>query len=238
RRLGGWPPDPPLRAARARDVRLVGERTAQGPRFGGATVEPAVAGWLVEQGREVIVSEGQAWRTLLALLFVDVMFMPVDGQLPVPLLAGPLDWGTPAFAQRRAEAVDAVWASLEAGEGPARVLSGWERWQGVRLRGARWEVASASQLAALAAAPGLRAVLEPLLLGGSRAARGLPDLVVLPGPAVRLSGAFPSGLSERLTLVELKTENDALRDDQAAWHDRLARAGLDVELWRVQVIGA
>lgn len=240
RRLGGWAPEEPGLAPRDRDLRLPGERTPQGPRFGGLAVEPAVVRLLQEHGRSAVISEGQLWRTILALLFAEVMFLPVEGQLPVPFLAGPLDWGTPRFAAQRAAAVADVWAEVDAGRAGAAVRAAWERWSGVRLRGARWELATPEQLAVICEAlppAALRALLAPLLDGGSRASRGLPDLVVLPGPAVKLPGAFPSALGEGLTLVELKTENDVVRDEQAAWFDRLLRAGVAVELWRVSGVG-
>jgi hypothetical protein len=191
---------------------------------------------LAAVGRAALFAEGELWRTLLALLFADLMFLPVEGQLPVPFLSGPLDFGTPAFASRRRAEVDAVWREIEAGGAAARVASAWDRWAGVRLRGARWEVADREVMCAVAAAmPGaaLRRVLEPLLHGGSRAARGLPDLVVLPGALAQLPDALPSVIRPSLLLVELKTEHDQLRDEQAVWHDRLIEAGVRVELWEV-----
>ncbi|MBW1877749.1 MAG: VRR-NUC domain-containing protein [Deltaproteobacteria bacterium] len=76
-------------------------------------------------------------------------------------------------------------------------------------------------------------ILETLLREGWRAARGLPDLVVLPGPRIRLPGAMPSRLGEGLVLAEVKGPTDSVRDEQAAWFDRLLGAGAKVELWQV-----
>lgn len=236
---GGLVPSPPLARAADRELRLDGcASDALRPRFGEhhETVEAAVIRALSGVGRRALFAEGGLWRTVLGLLFAEVMFTPVDGQLPVPYLSGPLDWGTPAFVARRADAVAAVWAEVEAGHAPRRLADAATRLAGTVIRGVRWDLASADDLVAVAAAmPGaaLRALLEPLLLHGSRAARGLPDLVVLPGARHRLAGAFPSALPEALCFVEVKTPNDALRDEQAVWHDRLLRAGLVVERWQV-----
>jgi hypothetical protein len=239
---GGWVPSPPLARATDRELRLEARASdALRPRFGEhhETVEAAVIRALGGVGRRALFAEGGLWRTILGLLFAEVMFTQVDGQLPVPYLAGPLDWGTPAFVARRAEAVAAVWAEVESGAAPFRLAEAMTRLAGTVIRGVRWDVATADELVAVAGAmsgTALRALLEPLLSHGSRAARGLPDLVVLPGARERLSGAFPSVLPSELFFVEVKTPNDALRDEQAVWHDRLLRVGFVVERWQVSAV--
>ena len=63
---------------------------------------------------------------------------------------------------------------------------------------------------------------------------GLPDLVVCPGPAVRLPDAFPSQLPEGLLLAEVKGPGDTLRDAQVVWIDHLLARGATVEVWKVE----
>jgi hypothetical protein len=201
-------------------------------------VEPAVADLVSSRGRTALFAEGPLWTTLFALLFADAYFLPVPGALPVPFLAGPLDVGRPDFARRRPVAVARVLDAVGAGEAPERIREADERLRGTWLSGAAWKRASADQLVAIAEGmrpTSLRVVLETLLREGWRAARGLPDLVVLPGPPVRLPGAMPSRLEGGLVLAEVKGPTDSVRDEQAAWFDRLLRAGARVELWQVRV---
>jgi hypothetical protein len=79
----------------------------------------------------------------------------------------------------------------------------------------------------------LAAVLETLLHHGPHATAGLPDLIVWPGPAIGIAGAYPHKLGPGLVLAEVKGPGDAVRDEQLVWHDRLMRAGAAVELWHV-----
>ena len=67
----------------------------------------------------------------------------------------------------------------------------------------------------------IAAVLSRFLRLGWAAARGLPDLLVLPGPGSRLSYALPSGLPESAFLAEIKGPTDTVRDSQRLWHEHL-----------------
>jgi hypothetical protein len=235
-----WPPDPPLRAPPERVWRLPPGR-ALGPRPGWTvggrdrTVEDALVARLAELGRNAQHVEGAWWTTLFALLFAETYFLPVPGALPVPRLPGPLDLGRPGFDRPRADAVAAILADVRAGGAAARLTRADPQWRGIRLAGADWTippdllvgVANALPPAALAVA------LEALLADGWRAARGLPDLVVLPGPGVRAPEAFPGLLPAGALLVEVKGPTDALRAAQRAWADRLLAAGAPVEWWYV-----
>jgi len=232
RRLGvGVPPHPPLQEPRVRSFVL-----APGPPSGGRptwvvddvarTVEASMIALVRAAGRAATHAENWLWTSLYALVFRDLYFLPVPGMLPTPRRAGPLDVGTAGFASRRAAAVDARLRAL-AEEGPARFVSGWE---GERLAGlADGEAASA----AAASVPGAMAaaVLGRLAREGWDAARGLPDLYLPPGPAVRLEGAVPGALSAEALLAEVKGPTDALRDEQRVWHHHLRCAAIPVELW-------
>jgi hypothetical protein len=199
-------------------------------------VEEAVALWLAVHGRTALYTEGALLSTICALLLSDLFFLPVPGALPVRMLSAPLDLGTPAFRPARRTAWDALVAALRAGEAASRVAAADERWRGVRLAGARWDAADRDSLSCATAAlspAALMLLLEHFADEGPRAMAGLPDLVVLPGPPVKLPGAFPSRLPAGLVLAEVKGPGDTIRDAQAVWLDRLAGAGVTVEVWRV-----
>ena len=239
----GWAPAPPLREARPRWLRWAAASASPGPRphwsWGGVTgtVEAVAVGALAAEGRVALVAEGGLWRTLVWLLLADAMFAPVPGMLPVPHLSGPLDAGTPAFATARPTEVAEVRAAVARGEAPALLAAAWERWEGTRLHGVTWEAWSLESLLAVAESAGpslLGGVLEVCLTSGDGATAGMPDLVVLPGPEARLADALPARVDASLIFVELKGPTDALRDAQAAWHDRLLALGARVELWWVE----
>lgn len=243
RRLGRasgrmWRPDPPLRTPLERALVLP---TVEGEdrrlRWGaeGLPIELACAQALAP--RVALWGENGLWTTLFGLLFADLYALPVPGMLPTRFLAGPLDLGTPAFAERRREAVQARLAQVRAGQGAAWVARHAERYAGVVLGGVSWGLAPAEVLVRAAAELGgeaLGAGMSILLEQGWSAARGLPDLVVLAGPPVVLPEGLPATLPPGLLLVEIKGPSDSLRDEQRVWHDRLLRAGATVELWRVK----
>ncbi len=241
RRLGrslrvGVAPDPPLASARAREVVLQHVRSDDRPLWRGAPTEPeqpveeAVITHLASRGREAHHVEGRLFRTLAALLLAELYFLPVPGQLPVPRLAGPLDLGTPAFRARRAEAVDTLLASLQAGHAVPLLTEALPRWEGVRLAGRHDLDPTVLLRVADALAPSACAAIVEHLL--DHRSRGLPDLVVLPGPRTRVTG-HPARVGEGLLLVEVKGPGDTLSDDQLRWHDLLLGWQVPVEVWNV-----
>ena len=65
------------------------------------------------------------------------------------------------------------------------------------------------------------------------AARGLPDLLVLPGEPVRLE-AVPATVGPSALLAEIKGPTDSLRDAQKVWLHTLLAAGAEVEVWNTR----
>ena len=236
----GWPPDRPLRTAPERTLRLVhhADADASRPLWGSgdpAVIERAVMQLLHGHGRRVVRGEAPLWRSLVALLMTPVLFEPVAGQLPVPYLSAPLDWRTPAFTDRRRAGVEAILAAVRAGEGADRVARACAQWRGTRVAGVRWTYTDDELVDVAAALDGvaLAQLCRHWLEGRRGVGRGLPDLLVLPGPSVRLD-AFPSRLSESLVAVEVKGPSDALRDEQVVWLDRLLGWGVRAEVWQVR----
>lgn len=230
-----WPPMA-LTAAPERVLRLprvAPSRAGGRPRWTVAErdlpVEAAVIEVLRATGREAVWSENHLWTSLFALCFADLYFLPIPGVLPTPRRDGPVDVGTPAFAQRRAPQILQRLDELRDGAGETLV----NRWSGERLAGL-----SAPQMA-LAVGPRLpgpllAAILARLAREGWSVANGLPDLCVLPGPPVRAGGLLPAQLDGDAILVEVKGEGDALRDGQRAWHHALLEARISVECWWVR----
>jgi SAP domain/VRR-NUC domain len=238
----GWSPLPPLQAARVRRLPL-----AVGPRPAGSarpswlvrgqahTVEDAVVATLGALGRTALHVEGALWRTLTALLVADLMFLPVAGMLPAPLMRAPLDWGEAGFVDRRSAAVAARLAEMGRGEAPRVLAANIEARSGEAIADVDWSLAPL--LPAVAAAMGgeaLSSIVDLLLRAPADRRQGWPDLLVLPGPAIQLPGALPATVGPDLLFAEIKGPTDTLRDAQRVWMDRLATVGLRVEVWQIE----
>lgn len=234
-----WPPVQPLieaqrrtlRLARAEGVVVNGRPTWQARGGDGEEplpIEAAVVRALAAVGRNAIHAENWFWTGVFALVFREAYFAPVPGMLPTPRRAGPIDLGTPTFYLQRRELTETILSRLrEVGVGPFL-----QAWQGERLDGlfnADLVVEHAVQLSGTF----LESILRPLLVFGWTVARGLPDLLVLPGGEAKLPDAIPATLQNAAFLAEIKGPADTLRDAQRLWHDRLRRAGNNVELWIV-----
>ncbi len=236
-----WPPDAPLIEPVTRTLALPRVAVASArPRYaagdGHAHVEVAVSARIQAAGRRVISAEGLLWHTVIGLLLADLMFLPVDGQLPVPRLVAPLDWATPSFAARRAGAVWALLDGLAAGEARARITDAWARYDGCAIAGVSWDVAPLDDVIAAVeglGAEALVALVSAWLREGRAARAGLPDLCVLPGEPVHVEGLTPTRLGAGTLLVEVKGETDTLRDGQRVWIDRMGQAGAEIEVWWV-----
>ena len=198
------------------------------PAGGPTSIELAVVDTLRAAGRRCLHAENWLWTGVFALVFRAAYFMPVRGMLPTPRRAGPVDLGSPSFYEKRRAFCDEQLLELE--------LLGLrpfvDRWRGEHLDGlfrSEQVVEHAGELSG----PFLAKVLRPLLTFGWSTARGLPDLLVLPGRTARLPHAIPTRIPEEAFFAEIKGPTDALRDGQRLWHDRLVRATIHVELWHV-----
>ncbi len=235
----GWAPDVPLASAIKRDVTLEWVGVSGGrPVYGeGVPVEEAVARMFRDAGRTVLRAEGALWTTVFALLFSEAYFLPIPGMLPVRCLTGPLDVGTPAFATRRRADVERIGAEILGGGGPEKLRKSLERFRGVSLAGVSgaWDEEALVGVVESIGPKGCWAILSEILERGWPAARGLPDLLVLNGPDVRLPRVFPSSV-QGLLLIEVKGPTDAMRDDQAVWLDRLVKVKVPVNVWWVRAV--
>jgi len=232
-----WRPARPLQAPPVRRLQLPpGPKLRGRPTWGEPPlpVEAAVIRSLAP--RRALHSENWLWTTLFGLVFDALYWAPVPGMLPAAALSGPLDLGTSAFVEHRRELFEQHLERVLAGEAPEMLRATWDAREGQRVRGVAWTVVDRETLAEAALGLGgavLAAVLRRLGEEGWKAARGLPDLLVLPGPAGRLSGAVPATLGAGALLAEIKGPTDSLRDAQRVWLDALIRSGARVELWNL-----
>ena len=231
-----WPPGVPLAEPRQRRLWLprVGTGPDGRPAWStagtpeGAPIERAVLQRVLDAGRTALHAENWLWASLFALVFRELYWVPLPGRLPTARRSGPADLGTPSFYRARESAAEAILARLRA-EGLAPFSAAWS---GERLDGlVRAELTV--EVGARIGGPTLAAVLGPILRRGWSAVRGLPDFVVLAGPAVRLGEAIPQTLPECTFFAELKGPTDQVRDAQRWWHDSLVKSGELVELWHV-----
>ncbi|MEC7946190.1 MAG: VRR-NUC domain-containing protein, partial [Myxococcota bacterium] len=200
-------------------------------------VEVAVVETLSRHGRLAVRGEGVPWATLFGVCFRDVLFAPVPGMLPSPMLRAPLDLGTPGFRGRRESMIDHRLREIRSGDASHLIADVVARRGMEDIRGVDWKRFPPPTLIALARlvpGPALAAILEAFVDDWRGARRGLPDLCVLPGRPVRISRSRPGRLGAGLLLVEVKGPGDGLRPAQRVWLDRLIRAGVPAEVWEVR----
>lgn len=242
RRAGtAWRPLPPLRPPRLRTLTLPpSPGSGRRPRWRvgdkDRVAEAAVAAALEGAGRRVLYAENAPWTSLFALLLWDVLFAPVPGMLPGPGMHRPLDLGLPGFSARRAAALEAALGPLAAGHGPAALEVALEAHGGEAIAGLRWHEGLPGELRELVGAlpgPALAGILRAYAEHWRDARSGMPDLLLLPGAACRVAGAFPGRVPEGPVFIEVKGPTDSLRDGQRVWLDRLQTLGLRAELWTI-----
>lgn len=175
--------------------------------------------------------EGSIVLFLFTLLMWDVLFAPVDGAFETAYQREPLDLPTDVFAVARRDAIDARLAEIEATGGVdiVRAVDARERPQRTAAVACRWGDFSAEDVAEIAECIGGRALaLLCRLLCEEWAMRtsGFPDLCLW------------RYADRTVCFAEVKGPNDRLSEKQKVWIDVLVRAGLTVELARVEDMGA
>jgi hypothetical protein len=156
--------------------------------------------------------------------------------LPGPGMHRPLDLGLPGFAARRSTELEAALAPVAAGHGPAALEAALEAHGGEAIAGLHWHAGLPTELRALVHAlpgPALAGILRAYADHWRDARAGMPDLLLLPGAACRVEGAFPGRIPEDTVFIEVKGPTDSLRDGQRVWIDRLQALGLRAELWTI-----
>ena len=231
-----WRPSPPLREPRKRTLSLpITPEPGTRPLWNGAVVEQAVADVLLHAGRTVIPSENLLWTTLFGILLRDAVFAPVAGMLPGAMQSAPLDFGLPEFATRRTALLNRALDEIRVDHGLARLQHALDHHYGEAIRGVSWERWTDHELRQILeglGGPLVAFVLAALASGASRS--GLPDLVVLTGSPIRVSGLFPGSLPKGPLFIEVKGPGDSLRDGQRVWLHRFATGGVAAEVWDIR----
>jgi len=203
------------------------------PQLGPLRIEKAVIEWLRGHDREAVYAEGRFWSTLFALVYASALFAPIPGMLPCPHLNKPLDFGTVAFRTRRQAEIETIQHQVRTNGLSHLIQKTWRQRHGQNITGLSWVRWPLEALCAAVEAIDPHTVLRVLdhfIDRGKRATKGLPDLLILPGPSVSEN----IQLGTKAMLVEIKGPGDSLRDAQRWWLRRLKELGIDPEIWRVR----
>jgi hypothetical protein len=164
---------------------------------------------------------------LMAMLFWDIIFMPLPGAFLHEFQTGPLDWGGGTFYQRRETAIRSRLETIRNNRHLELALQNLEEKQGIANPLFSWNMISAETIRrTLFAWPGraLAPCLEALTRDTTGWGRGFPDLVL-----------FDTGGSMRLS--EVKGPGDSVSDAQRLWFDLLLRHHVPVDLCHIATPG-
>jgi len=180
-----------------------------------------------QQGFRGFYCEGDLVFFLYVLLMWDVLFAPVPGAFETPYQRAPLDVDTDVFSFARRPTMEQQLAQIEqtGGLDIIKSVDARERPHKTYAQGCRWDVFSTDVVQEVALCLGGRALAALCRVmceeGGGRP-RGFPDLSLW-----RYS-------DRQVRFVEVKSPNDRLSESQKVWIDVLLRAGIQVELAKVQ----
>lgn len=194
---------------------------------GACSVEELCLERYAQQGFRGFHDEGDLVFFLFVLLLWDVLFATVPGAFETPFQRAPLDVDTDVFSFARRPAMERQLARIEQTGGLDIIQSvdARERPRQTYAQGCRWAEFSTDVLQEVALCLGGRALAALCRVmceeGGGRP-RGFPDLILW-----RYS-------EKQVQFVEVKSPNDRLSEAQKVWMDALLRAGIHVELAKVQ----
>ena len=175
---------------------------------------------------------------------MDILFSPTEGQLPSPILSGPIDFGTHDLYQNRKEQFDNRLDELRL-IGPVAIIKRNTSHldgpiENYHIRGCRWKDFSYESLLDFASnvpIATLLAIFTHKLHHPIQSHRGMPDLCVLPADSVRVPELFPSKIPSEFFFVEVKSERDTLSPYQHHWIHILKESGCVVEVWNIHSKG-
>ncbi|PCH37697.1 hypothetical protein WOLCODRAFT_113993 [Wolfiporia cocos MD-104 SS10] len=218
--------------------RLASEKPRELPKWKGKSI------WKGRDGEEVNVEtlalqhfedlgyrgyhcEGRIITTLFGFLMWDIIFAPIPGAFETPYQAAPLDLVDDTFLYSRQDLIEKRIAELEAGQAE-QVLThiydeNFER--GTWCVGVRWDLFTREELLEIVkclGGPALAVICRLLAEDYSGRVGGVPDLTIW------------NCEKGECKFVEVKGPGDVLRENQRAWIDVLLRAGVPVEMCRVE----
>ncbi|BFZ53673.1 hypothetical protein PYCC9005_000703 [Savitreella phatthalungensis] len=215
------------------DDRLVGKHSVWRSRHSGeeCSVERLALEAYQEQGYLGFHSENSIVTTLFAMLFFDILFLPVHGVFQTPFQTAPLDLATDAFFPARASHIHHRLAEIDNGAAP-HILSQVDAAHRERKTwcvGLQWDYALADLLAlveCLGATP-LSRIMRLFAEEYGHRVGGVGDLCLW-RPA---SDHHPEA---EAMFVEVKGPGDRLSETQLAWLDQMSLCGIRVELCHVR----
>ncbi len=173
-----------------------------------ASVELLAARALLSRWPAVHYVENTLMNALFGLAFWEQIFTPVAGAFHNPFQSAPTDMFSPAFRERRRDAIAARLAALRRADIARELLDAYQRYASFQCRWVDWRrLDEALLVAATQIIPGahLLAVWERMLFDPGENRRGFPDLVAL--------GDTPGDYC----LIEVKGPGDALQESQKRW---------------------
>ena len=182
-----------------------------------APVELLAARALMSGWPAVHYVENSLMNALFGLAFWEQIFTPVAGAFHNPFQSAPTDMYSPAFRERRRDAIAARLAALRETDIARELLAAHRRYASFQCRWVDWrQLDEALLVAATQIIPGahLLAVWERMLFDPGENRRGFPDLLAL--------GDAPGDYC----LIEVKGPGDALQQSQKRWLRFFSQQGI------------
>ncbi|KAG8833377.1 hypothetical protein FRC17_010773 [Serendipita sp. 399] len=171
--------------------------------------------------------EGGIVRFIFALLFHDILFMPIPGAFETPYQTAPLDLVVDTFYASRKDAIDARLKQILDGEAPAiaEKVDSEHRKDRTFFVGAKWETFDRQEILEILECLNSSVIHEICLQqvqDFEASGGGVPDLIVW------------NYRSLDARFVEVKSPSDKLSETQKLWIHFLLSAGATVEVCHVE----
>jgi len=226
------------------------EEGADGGGGGGnlVTVEGlALQHYASTQGWQGTHSENGIWGAFFVIFMWPVLFADVADVFRSPFQTAPLDLDTDAFYPARLQEIERRLQEVAAGDGDSielAIRSCWAAHGGTACRGiswARWDVDALVRIARSVGALGMSVVLRLMAEDHAGSSGGMPDLLLWRRVPKSGEGGGGGGKEEeggaadvwQAKMVEVKSKNDRLSDQQRMWISALSDGGWDVEVLKV-----
>jgi hypothetical protein len=192
------------------------------------SVEWAACSALQDADVDVYYVENTLFSSLFGLLYWPAIFAPVPGAFYHPYHSGPADLHHPSFAEKRAELLQDLTATLNTGAYRERIAQCFAEKHGIANPFVFWAALTPERLEqALICLPAksLKAVFTRMLADLKSNRSGFPDLI-----SMTSRDALAQGDTPQFRLIEVKGPNDTLQDNQARWMDFFIRHDMPCEL--------
>lgn len=177
-------------------------------------------------------SESRIWTTFFSLLFADVIFMPIVHAFSSPFQYSPCDFCSKSFTQFRQASINDRLAQIRKGYARILLIKAWSAHFDHDLVGIHWAILRIEDLCIVADGLGgtaLAKVMQLLATDYLCWRWGAPDLVLWNSVSTKIGKDCESVVK----VVEVKSTNDQLNNQQGAWLSVLRDAGVAATLCRV-----